>query len=280
MKQKNVRPLDTIADSIHKLERGNIIDIGDLLLEAKAQCEHGDWLDWLDAEFKWWSEGAAERYMRVAKLSAKFCNLRNLRLGRTTLYKLAEHECEEDLPAIIKELVKHATKTSLKPRDAERVIKIGIARNRFGDHPDATLVQLVELDNDEPWYEKAVAALQQHQPKTDESACSIVDEFMEAEHKAHMAAQKAEDAEREARLAALLDAPPSLPPPTTPPEPQKLHADTAWEGTELFAHAVADLRELRTKPVARFAGRFSPDVLREVADFLMAVAAADKKEAA
>jgi len=29
-------------DNIHKLERGSIVDIGDLLLEAKAQCEHGD----------------------------------------------------------------------------------------------------------------------------------------------------------------------------------------------------------------------------------------------
>jgi Protein of unknown function (DUF3102) len=46
-KRKNVRPLDEIADNLHKLERKNIIDIGDLLIEAKAQCEYGQWLDWL-----------------------------------------------------------------------------------------------------------------------------------------------------------------------------------------------------------------------------------------
>jgi hypothetical protein len=48
-KQTNVRFLCTIADDIHKLERKSITDIGDLLLEAKAQCEHGQWLDWLGA---------------------------------------------------------------------------------------------------------------------------------------------------------------------------------------------------------------------------------------
>jgi hypothetical protein len=43
--RKNVRPLDAIAEDINKLERKNIFDIGDLLLEARAQCEPGQWLD-------------------------------------------------------------------------------------------------------------------------------------------------------------------------------------------------------------------------------------------
>ena len=66
--------------------------------------------------------------------------------------------------------------------------------------------------------------------------------------------------------------PPDLPPPITPPEPQKFGAKTDWEGTGSFADAVTTLLELRTKPVARFAGRFSPSELREVADFLLAIA--------
>jgi hypothetical protein len=36
---------------------------------------------------------------------------------------------------------------------------------------------------------------------------------------------------------------------------------------------------LRTKPVARFVGVFSPTELREVGDFLIAVAAADQAKA-
>jgi Protein of unknown function (DUF3102) len=291
-KRKNARTLSEIADAVHLLERTNIIDIGDLLLEAKDQeCEHGEWLDWLvDAEFDF-SVGTAERYMNVAKLNAKFCTLRNLKLGATTLYELANHDDEDDLPAIIKELAKHATKTSLKPRDAERVIKIGIGRGRFGDHPDATLVALADLDEHRSGHEKAVAALQEREPKIDEEAKSIVDEIrwaaMDAKDQEYQewlrrqqTVQK-EDKEIKDEAESLLDgAPPDLPPPTTPPEPQKLHADTDWAETKSFVDAVKELLELRAKPVARFVGMFSPAELREVGDFLVAVAAADKKEAA
>ncbi|MGC1563665.1 MAG: DUF3102 domain-containing protein [Bradyrhizobium sp.] len=268
-KRKNTRSLDQIADALHKLDRANIIDKGDLLLEARAQCEPGQWLDWLKTEFEDYSEDSAERYMKVAKLAGRFRNLRNLRLGKTTLYALADHQCEEDLPAIIKELAKHATKKRLAPRDAKRVIQIGIGRRRFGDHPDATLVQLVKLGvhSDEPWHEKAVAALQEREPETDESASAIVDEIEqeheEAERKAHEAAllrdlQAYRDEAKDEAENILDGAPPDLPPPTTPPEPQKLHADTAWEGRTSFASAVTALLDLRTKPAARFAGMFSP----------------------
>src|ERR1700676_5769644 len=103
--------------------------------------------------------------MKVARLAAKYRNLRHLKLGKTTLYALADHECEEDLPAIIKELAKHATKTSLKPSAAERVIRIGIGRGRFGNHPDATLAALAELNKygDKSWHKKAFAALQERE---------------------------------------------------------------------------------------------------------------------
>jgi hypothetical protein len=282
MKPKNVRSLDTIAENINRVARGNIFDIGDLLLEAKAQCEHGQWLDWLSAEFTW-SVDSAERYMKVAELAAKFRRLRNLKLAVTTLYELADHEGEEDLPAVIEELAKHATKTPLRPSDAKRLIKIGIGRCRFGDHPDATLVQLVELDrfSGESWSEKAVAALQEREPDTDESASLLVDEIFEQvaalsrNQRAEREAEEAEiedDAEQEEVDSILDGAPPELPPSITPPEPQKFGAGTEWEGREPFADAVTTLLGLCTKPVGRFGGRFSPSELREVADFLLAIA--------
>jgi Protein of unknown function (DUF3102) len=279
MKRKNVRSLDTIAVNIHQLARGNIIDIGDLLLEAKSQCEHGDWLNWLRGEFDW-SVDTAERYMRVAALNAKFRSLRNLKLAVTTLYELADHEEAEqgipedrlNLPAIIDELAKHASKTRLSPRDARRVIKIGIGRRQYGDHPDATLVQLAELNGwGQAWHEKAVAALLEREPDTDESARLLVDEVV-AEQKAEEAEIKDDDAEQEEVESILDGAPPDLPPSITPPEPQKFGADTEWAGGESFAFAVTALLELRTKPVGRFVGRFSPSELREVADFLLAIA--------
>jgi hypothetical protein len=271
MKRKNVRSLDTIAVNINQLERGNIIDIGDLLLEAKSQCERGDWLNWLHGEFDW-SVDTAERYMGVAGLNAKFRSLRNLKIAATTLYALVYQE-EDDLPAIIGELAKHASKTRLSPRDARRVIKIGIGRRRYGDHPDATLMQLLELDrfSHESWCEKAVAALVEREPDTDESARLLVDEVV-AEQKAEEAEIKDDDTEQEEVESILDGAPPDLPPSITPPEPQKFGADTEWEGRESFADAVTALLDLRTKPVGRFVGRFSPSELREVADFLLAIA--------
>jgi hypothetical protein len=295
--QKNARTLSEITDAVHSLERTNIIDIGDLLLEAKEQgCEFGEWMDWLETEFEW-SVTTAERFMNVARLVGKFPKLGNLKLGKTALYALADHGRKGDLPAIIEELAKHATETRLPWRDAKRVIKTGIGRSRFGDHPDATLVRLVELDeySGEPWHRKAVAALREREPKTGESASAIIDEFVEAERKAHMAALDAEyaallrshEGEAKARDEAkdeaesLLDgAPPDLPPPTTPPEPQKLHADTDWAETKSFVDAVKELLELQAKPVARFVGMFTPDTLRDVSDFLMAVAAVESTSTA
>jgi hypothetical protein len=270
-KPKNIRSLDTIADSINRLARGNIIDIGDLLLEAKAQCEHGQWLDWLSAEFAW-SVDSAERYMRVAELAAKIRSLRNLKLAPTTLYKLADR-VDEDLPAIVKELAKHSTNTPLRPGDARRVIKIGIGRRRYGDYPDATLVQLAELLRSHqkavvPWYEKVVTALLERKPDTDTGARMLLKEVVEE----YEAAEEENDDEE---VESILDgAPPELPPSITPPEPQKLGTDTTWAEAELFSDGVTNLLAVRTKPVGRFVGMFSPEELREVADFLLAIGAA------
>jgi hypothetical protein len=55
-----------------------------------------------------------------------------------------------------------------------------------------------------------------------------------------------------------------------------LSAETDWAETQQFADAVEQLRELRGKPVARFVSLFSAAELREAADFLIVVAAADE----
>jgi hypothetical protein len=279
-KRQNARSLDAIADDINKLGRANIFNIGDLLIEAKAQCEHGEWLPWLSNEFSW-STSTAERKMRVAEMGGKFAKLTNLKLTATTLYDLADHDNEDDLPAIIDELAKHAIKRHLRAGDAERVIMIGIGRRRFGDRPDATLVQLAEVDRSsggESWYEKAVAALQERNPETDEGAKSIVDEI-EQEHWAAVASSVSLDETDD-----ILDGtPPDLPPPTAPPEPQKFETETDWD-TGSFVNDVMGLLQLRTKPVGRFVGKCTPEILRKVADFLTDIAAAtetgDKAKAA
>jgi hypothetical protein len=278
-RRKNVRDLDTIADDIHKLERANIFDVGDLLIEAKAQCAHGQWLEWIWSNFEY-AESTAQRYMSAATLAGKCRMVRDLKIGASTIYALTGED-EADLPAIVKELAKHANKARLAPRDAERVIKIGIGRQRFGDHPDATLLALLELSDivGEPWHEKVVAALQEIQPDADEAALAIINEVV-AKHEAEEADFEGDEFEDEAEQEAnaiLEGPPPDLPPPVTPPEPLKLGTNTVWAETDPFSRAVTDLLELRTKPIARFVGVVSPTELREVADFLLAVAAAAEK---
>jgi Protein of unknown function (DUF3102) len=274
MKQKNARSLDAIADDINRLKRANIFDIGDLLVEAKAQCEHGEWLDWLSAEFEWASVDTAERYMKVAKLSAQFRSVRNLKLAATTLYRLVDHEDEDELPAILKELTKHATKTRLKPVEANRVMQVGIGRHRFGNHPDATLEKLVDLDqhNHTSWYEGAVLALQERNPKTSEAADAIVDEI---EQEAERILFETDEADADETNDILDGPPPTLPPPT-PPEPQKI-SGTNWAEQEEFDETVREQLRLSTKPIERFvAGSLSCEQIDASIEFLTAISTAKK----
>jgi len=188
------------------------------------------------------------------------------------------------LPDVIAELAKHATKRRLSPRDAERVITVGIGRHRFGNHPDATLIRLVDLDGaiGEPRYDKAVTALRERNPETEEAADSIVndieDEYLEAQERGRLVETERE-AERQQAENILDGPPPVLPPPIAPPEPQKLETGTSWAETQMYRNGVANLLCVRTKPSARFTGMFSPAELHEVADFLRAVASAAKAKA-
>jgi hypothetical protein len=277
------RSLDAIADDINKLSRASIFDIGGLLLEAKTQCEHGQWLKWIWRNFEY-AEGTAQRYMTAATLAGKYRTVRDLKISARTVYRLAGED-EADLPAIIKELAKHATKTRLGVLDAERVIKIGIGRGRYGDDdlPDATLVLLGGLLNGSClWHKKAIAALRKQRPDDDDAAREIVDEVMDQYFKAKEAKDAAEWQaflrKRGPEIVPpdpILDGdPPVLPPPITPPEPQKLGGGEQ----EIFKIAVKQLRGLQTKPLATFAELCSPTELREVIDFLTDVAAKLKAE--
>jgi hypothetical protein len=89
----NKRSLETIAGEIHALQRKNVFAVGELLLEAQAVCEHGDWGDWLDENG--FSSSSADRYMKVAALGTKFPKLGNLKLAKGTFYTLAGEQ--EDL---------------------------------------------------------------------------------------------------------------------------------------------------------------------------------------
>jgi hypothetical protein len=101
------RSLSTIVGEIRKTLRndiGNIIKRGDLLLEAKDQLGHGEWLPWLEENFDM-EERTAQRAMAAAKFAAKYDNLLDLRLTKSALYELSTG----DYPSkVIKAVLKEA----------------------------------------------------------------------------------------------------------------------------------------------------------------------------
>jgi hypothetical protein len=60
--------------------RVNIILIGEELIAAKQQCNHGEWLSWLQNNFGW-KKRTAENFMRVAEAFGKFATVANLNGG-------------------------------------------------------------------------------------------------------------------------------------------------------------------------------------------------------
>src|SRR6516225_3038238 len=84
--KSNMRSLDVIAGEIHKYRRIDMFACGDLLIEAREACDHGDWYPWLAENFDW-SEDTAERLMRVAQIPQA---VRDLRLAIGTFYALTK----------------------------------------------------------------------------------------------------------------------------------------------------------------------------------------------
>jgi hypothetical protein len=90
------------AERIRELGRqmvGNIIDIGDALLEVRERLSHGEFLPWIAREFGW-SERHARRFMEIARAFGKTANMSDLkpfqldmvRVGMAALHILSQPE--------------------------------------------------------------------------------------------------------------------------------------------------------------------------------------------
>jgi Protein of unknown function (DUF3102) len=73
---------------LHKRRVDDLVEIGRRLTECQKLVQHGDWLDWLDAEFGW-SHRSALNFMRVYGLASKSENFSDLNLPISALYLLA-----------------------------------------------------------------------------------------------------------------------------------------------------------------------------------------------
>ena len=98
-----------LATKIRKLRARpcqDIVEIGRLLVEAKAAIGHGSWSEWLRAEFAW-SQDTAENYVRVFYnfKDAKSETFRNL--DSSSLYELSRsstpQEARETVATLIEE---------------------------------------------------------------------------------------------------------------------------------------------------------------------------------
>ena len=76
----------TAIRALGKRVAHGVIEIGDRLIAAKEICGHGNWLPWLEREFKW-SDQTARRFIQVAE-AAKFNNLEDLNIDISALYLL------------------------------------------------------------------------------------------------------------------------------------------------------------------------------------------------
>ena len=103
MKKNDIgRTLATIAEEIRARTEtiADVIEIGRLLIEAKGQAEHGEWLPWLEREFDF-SDRTAENYMAAHRFAEKFETVSNLKLTLSALYFLARCDRSRWIEAVL-----------------------------------------------------------------------------------------------------------------------------------------------------------------------------------
>jgi hypothetical protein len=176
---RNRRSLEAIAADIFKLERQNVFEVGALLIEAK-ESHPGEFLQWL-SDYEWWSADTAENFMRVARLARRFRNIRNLKLGKTTLYWIAKQP-EEEQTAIVEDLAKVATRKLIRPREAYRIMTCGQVRRVHGNLPDETLLAIGRIGGSAPVRDALIAALKDAKPTTEEAAREIAKRLWDAHY--------------------------------------------------------------------------------------------------
>ncbi len=136
MIDKPKRAIDVIASELQsalRRETVTIIDIGNLLLEAKDQLGHGEWLPWLKANFGS-SIRSAQNYMNAARFAFKNAMVAHLNLKPPVLYLLGGDTIPLDEKAAI---LKVAETEWVDLERAEEIINsIHFERLRPGDTPE------------------------------------------------------------------------------------------------------------------------------------------------
>ena len=147
-----------LADEIRALSkqtRESVIAIGNKLIEAKEHLGHGNFLPWIEEEFKW-SDFTAHQFMNVAKATTKNENFSNLSVPISALYLLAAPNTPEEAIAVVAKHTANGETMSLadvkeeietakrggrgwnraaKPRDNQAETHILAHKNKTGEWP-------------------------------------------------------------------------------------------------------------------------------------------------
>jgi len=117
------------AESIRKLRErviGDVIEIGRRLSECKKLLGHGNWLPWIEREFRW-SERTARNYILVYELAlSKSENFADIAIDVSAVYLLAAPSTPEDARTEV--LRRGETGEALPHAEVKRII--GEARGR------------------------------------------------------------------------------------------------------------------------------------------------------
>jgi hypothetical protein len=260
--KKPARKLATIETDLAKAmkaEGANVIKIGKLLLEAKKQLEHGDWLPWLEKNWDR-SKRTAENYMAAGRLAAKFATVANLKLRPTALYALGrmieDPRLQETFDAVLAEAAE-------KWVDDARIVEIAGEIDRAAEAEERRKAEEARKRAEEQRRKAAEEETEddrkarEAREKRERAAAEI------AEAKA-VAAAKTEAAKAEANRAAaeaLLAGPaPNLPTPQAEPD-KDAQALEKW---------IDDGMRFTTKPLGPFVAALwsKPDNLAAVREFL------------
>lgn len=182
-----IRPIETITAEIQILKQRageDIIGIGQRLIEAKEQLQHGEWLPWLRDEVQF-SERSAQQFMRIAKEYSNPQLVADLGV-RKALNLLALPESEREEFAAEKHEINGEEKSvaEMTARELEQTIKeLQAVRKELED----AKAELDGVAEEKVGYEKKVAQLNakiealENQPKEVSAVEVVKDE--EAEKK-------------------------------------------------------------------------------------------------
>jgi hypothetical protein len=280
--QKNHRPLAAITRQIQAEERSSVFKIGKLLIEAKDQLKHGDWLPYL--KDIGWEARSAQLYMAVASLAAKYENISHLDAALTALFALTWVE-EKALPLAIERLKKSVARkdsASLQRRMVE-LSSLAFENPKLSEIALEGMHEAINRNCDgDPVLSEAMAALasaiKEANPTTTEELEAIrarpliVDTLPDERASTITVHVETEPKSRVVETVHVVEVDEhDDEEPERPPRHQEL--------VDQFKGAIDALLPLAARPSATFAGLFAPDDLDMLANFLKQVSAASERQA-